>query len=665
MMETEGYQILYHFYLGNGRLSNPILQLVLPAGSQQVEAILYKHHNQFYAGHLGIDRLAGILKRQFYWTGMLAHISRYVKGCTHCARAKRNVHPCRPDLQLRVQNLKPFSHLHIDALGLKKTPNGYTNLLVIVDYYSKFVIAWPSVTVTCQEVALQLLDKVIYRFGTPVQITSDNGSCFKAGLYNEVLKLLGVKRQLTASFNPRSNGLCERVHGTIIESLRTFIAEDHNKWVELVNPICFCLNNSPQGSTGISAHATLHGWPSVWPEETQLPEVTGVPRTHREVFSEILSTHHFMRAYMEKTLKAYQERYKHYYDRKNSRGDSSQFIEGAIVYVKTPQISTKHEKHKLKSPYVGPNVIIRRSGGVAWLKGYENNKEGKRPLPIHLFKLGSVYDHEFPRTPDIDLDELFPEEEADDNGTQGQSDEPEEAPQDGRPDATQIQSQEPVIPEPIRQRKTKRVIQKPAQNPEPTPVDETISLNPEPTPIDETRPPNQETIPVQVQDSVIPEPRPLRVTRRPMRFRSEPLTSEQEADRTQVPEPNQSQEPVNTEPGHHRKAKQVKTYATTRGAVPQASTGKADPSRVPKVVTQPTPRIMAATKSGPEGTDPFYHPIKKIVNATRDSSGVRVRVEFQDGETQWVDFDWLNRMARDQYDAQGIVPTDGPRLRRR
>jgi hypothetical protein len=134
-----------------------------------------------------------------------------------------------------------------------------------------------------------------------------------------------------------------------------------------------------------------------------------------------------------------------------------------------------------------------------------------------------------------------------------------------------------------------------------------------------------------------------------MRFRSESLTEEQTTDEPQVPEPNRVQiQKQITESGHHSKAKTGKSYAKLQG------------SEIP-----PTSRGMAATKAGKDVIDPVYHPIKRLINAIRDSSGIRVRVVFEDGTSQLVDLERLNDVARKQYNAQGIVPQDGPCLRRK
>jgi hypothetical protein len=60
---------------------------------------------------------------------------------------------------------------------LRQAPGGFTHLLVTVDKFSKWVEAQPIVNV-CSEEAVSFFTDIIYRFGIPNTIITDNNTQF-------------------------------------------------------------------------------------------------------------------------------------------------------------------------------------------------------------------------------------------------------------------------------------------------------------------------------------------------------------------------------------------------------------------------------------------------------------------------------------------------------
>jgi hypothetical protein len=60
---------------------------------------------------------------------------------------------------------------------LRQAPGGFTHLLVAVDKFSKWIEARPIVNVRSKEV-VSFFTEIIYRFGIPNTIITDNGTQF-------------------------------------------------------------------------------------------------------------------------------------------------------------------------------------------------------------------------------------------------------------------------------------------------------------------------------------------------------------------------------------------------------------------------------------------------------------------------------------------------------
>jgi hypothetical protein len=72
----------------------------------------------------------------------------------------------------------PFAVWNLDIVGpLRQAPGGFTHLLVAVDKFSKWIEARPIVNV-CSEEAVSFFTDIIYRFGIPNMIITDNGTQF-------------------------------------------------------------------------------------------------------------------------------------------------------------------------------------------------------------------------------------------------------------------------------------------------------------------------------------------------------------------------------------------------------------------------------------------------------------------------------------------------------
>ena len=81
----------------------------------------------------------------------------------------------------------------------------------------KQAVALPRIET--ERVAEALLD-VFSRVGFPTAILSDKGSQFTSDLMKEVCRLISLKQLFTTPYNPKCNGLCERMNGVLKSMLK-------------------------------------------------------------------------------------------------------------------------------------------------------------------------------------------------------------------------------------------------------------------------------------------------------------------------------------------------------------------------------------------------------------------------------------------------------------
>src|SRR6202043_3414586 len=89
----------------------------------------------------------------------------------------------------------PWEVITVDLIGPLPESSGYNAILVIVDWYTKMVIALPSqVEITSEGIARELRDHVFRHHGLPRKIISDRGPQFASKYLRDLCSILGIKR---------------------------------------------------------------------------------------------------------------------------------------------------------------------------------------------------------------------------------------------------------------------------------------------------------------------------------------------------------------------------------------------------------------------------------------------------------------------------------------
>ena len=112
--------------------------------NHEYRQILRKRHSEAYGGHHGGDRTAHKVSQSgFYWPTLFKDARKYVSSCDECQRigniGKRQEIPMNYSLAV-----EPFDVLGFDYMGPFPSSNGYTHILVVVDYVTKWVEAIPT-----------------------------------------------------------------------------------------------------------------------------------------------------------------------------------------------------------------------------------------------------------------------------------------------------------------------------------------------------------------------------------------------------------------------------------------------------------------------------------------------------------------------------------------
>ena len=150
---------------------------------------------------------------------MKKDISKWCQECQDCQASKVSRHVKAP-LATHDRPSGWFEDLHIDLVGPLPPFEGKTFLLTIIDRLTRCPKPVPLPDARTETVAKVLIKNWISRYGVPADIVSDRGPQFTSELWAELNNFLGIKASRTMAYHPQANGMIERIHRQLKDSLK-------------------------------------------------------------------------------------------------------------------------------------------------------------------------------------------------------------------------------------------------------------------------------------------------------------------------------------------------------------------------------------------------------------------------------------------------------------
>ena len=330
----------------------------------------------------GRDKTVQRILDRFYWPGVYSEVERYCASCPQCQKTARPVKQRVPLVPIPPVS-EPFSLLAMDIVGpLERTNSGNKYILVLVDYATRYPEAIPLRSIDAETIADELI-RVFARVGIPQRILTDQGSNFTSTLMKQVANLLRINQIQTSPYHPQTDGLVERLNGTIKSMLRKFVKDAPKQWDELIPYLLFAYREVPQAATGFSPFELLYGRHVRRPLDILQSHWTGTSDSEEinvlAYVNQMKERFHCLTECVQENLSAAQRKDKTYYD-KSSRQRS--FQPGDRVLFLLPTSS-----RALQAAWQGPfNPIQGRlfwsSGGQGGGGGAQSAPPRKNPVPI-------------------------------------------------------------------------------------------------------------------------------------------------------------------------------------------------------------------------------------------------------------------------------------------
>ena len=204
-----------------------------------------KWHNRY--GHLNVAGLSELSRKKLV-NGLNIQFPNEI-NCTTCLKSKCTTKPFSSS-ENRATELLEIIHTDICGPVNVNSSGGARYILTFIDDYSRYVFVYflknKSQTF---ETFKEFKAMVECQTGRRIKmLRSDNGTEFVNKVFDEFLKLNGIKRQLTVPHTPQQNGVAERFNRTLVEMARAMLVYsgvDESLWAEAVNTAAYLRNRSP------------------------------------------------------------------------------------------------------------------------------------------------------------------------------------------------------------------------------------------------------------------------------------------------------------------------------------------------------------------------------------------------------------------------------------
>ena len=337
----------------------------LATPKNMVNLVLSHLHDGKAAGHMGLHKTWGrAMKCPFYWPAMKWTVVRWIKRCQICQQRKNPPFSKRAPLVSHQVGI-PWERIAADVAGpFPVTRRGNKYILVIQDYFSKWVEIFPMPNQTAETIATLLVDNVVARFGCCRELHTDQGSNFGSQLMKEVCRLLGIYKTRTTGYHPRGDGMVERFNRTMEAMLAAWTSSCQDDWDQHLALIGMAYRSAPHESTKETPNRMIFGREVTLPVDLLMEVPPGEesedePATYVENLQERLRIVHDAAREHLSTAMVTQKRH---YDR-NVRNIEYQIGDVVWLHYKPRK---KGKSPKLARGWKGPYLITSKLSDVTY-----------------------------------------------------------------------------------------------------------------------------------------------------------------------------------------------------------------------------------------------------------------------------------------------------------
>ena len=200
----------------------------------QVRAVVSDEH---CVGHFSAEITLQRVRQRYWFAKMRKQVQDIVKTCQTCQMFGSRP-PIRSTLPIAVE--EPWELVELDTVvGLPTTPRKAVGFVTAIDCFTGYAITDALTSLGAAKTLKFLVNKIIYAWGVPQKILTDNGTEFR-GVFSETVKNLKIEHKWSTPRYPRSHGKVENVQRLLLDRLRK--CPNPRSWDENLPAATFAVN---------------------------------------------------------------------------------------------------------------------------------------------------------------------------------------------------------------------------------------------------------------------------------------------------------------------------------------------------------------------------------------------------------------------------------------
>jgi transposase InsO family protein len=214
-------------------------------------------------------------------------------------------------------------------------------------------------------------EHIIYRFGIPQTITTDQGAQLVSLEFREFAESMGIKLFNSSPYYAQANGQAEASNKIMIKLIQKKIDQKPKRWHSVLSEALWAYRMAPHGTTKTSPYELVYGYHAILPWEMQSDSRRVVlqkdlrSKDYSCLMMDELEDLHIIRPRALENIEKNKLRVAKYY---NKKVKVRQFAEGDLVWKALLPIGTKYSTFGKWSPnWEGPFRVVRCVPGNAYM----------------------------------------------------------------------------------------------------------------------------------------------------------------------------------------------------------------------------------------------------------------------------------------------------------
>jgi ribonuclease HI/transposase InsO family protein len=233
----------------------------------EINEIMKETHEGAAGNHSGGRALALKLKKLgFYWPTMISDCKTFTAKCEQCQRHAPTIHQPTELLRAGVAPY-PFMRWAMDIVGPMPASRQKRFILVMTDYFTKWVEAESYATIRANDVQNFVWKFIICRHGLPYEIITDNGSQFISLSFENFCASWKIRLNKSTPRYPQGNGQAEATNKTILSGLKKRLDEKKGAWADELDGVLWSYRTTPRSATDQTPFAHAYGMEAMAPAE--------------------------------------------------------------------------------------------------------------------------------------------------------------------------------------------------------------------------------------------------------------------------------------------------------------------------------------------------------------------------------------------------------------